>query len=144
MIRNRTLLLALRIIVGGVFVYAGAVKALDPLDFAQNVRNFRVVGQTLSFLTALVLPWIEIFAGLLLAAGFMKRAAALLVALMLVFFIGLTAATIVRGLDVDCGCFGALSRKAGWSLIVEDGVLLFMTIQVLFAGPKSRRPPSPC
>ncbi len=143
MIKNRALLLAFQIIVGGVFVYAGLVKALEPLDFAQNIRNYRLTGQTLSFLTALVLPWLEIFAGLLLASGFMKHAAALLIGLMLIVFIGLTFITIIRGLDVDCGCFGALSRKAGWPLILEDAVMLFMTAQVFFARPRTAPRPQP-
>ena len=131
MVRNKYVLLFFRLLVGAVFVYAGIVKIAEPLDFAESIRNYQLVGQALSFLAALVLPWLEVVCGLSLAFGFPKRAAALLVSLMLGFFILLTLVTIVRGLNVDCGCFGALSRTAGWPLVLEDAAMLYMALSVL-------------
>lgn len=132
MIRSRAVLVLFRVAVGGLFIYSGIVKVLDPLGFAQDVRDYRVVGQALSFLAAVVLPWLEIFAGLFLASGLMKRAAAGIVSGLLIFFIVLVAVTMIRGLDVDCGCFGALSRRAGPGLLLEDAAMLYMALCVLF------------
>jgi uncharacterized membrane protein YphA (DoxX/SURF4 family) len=137
MVRHRTVLLVFRLVLGGLFVYAGAVKALAPLDFAQGIRNYDLAGQALSFVAAIVLPWLEILAGVFLIAGVWKRGAALLVSGLLVFFIVLTAVTMVRGLDIDCGCFGALDRKAGLSVILEDLAMLYLGLCVLLA-PKKR------
>jgi putative oxidoreductase len=137
MVRHRTVLLVFRLVLGGLFVYAGAVKALAPLDFAQGIRNYDLAGQALSFVAAIVLPWLEILAGGFLIAGVWKRGAALLVSGLLVFFIVLTAVTMVRGLDIDCGCFGALDRKAGLSVILEDLAMLYLGLCVLLA-PKKR------
>jgi putative oxidoreductase len=134
--KNKTLLLVFRLALGGLFVYAGVVKVLDPLDFAQNIRNYRLVGQSLSFIAAVVLPWLEILAGVALAAGIWKRASALIISGLLVFFIVLTLVTIARGLDVECGCFGALSRKSGFGVILEDLGMLFMGFCLLFAPAK--------
>ncbi len=125
MIRNRAVLFAFRIVVGGLFLYAGALKIADPLGFAQDIDNYRLVPRAIAFFTALILPWVEVLAGAALVAGLFKRTSAGLISLMLVFFILLVAVTMVRGLDVDCGCFGALSRKAGWTLILEDAAMLF-------------------
>ncbi len=136
MIKNKTLLVVFRLVLGGLFIYAGVVKVLDPLDFAQNIRNYRLVGQSLSFIAAIVLPWLEILAGVALAAGIWKRASALIISGLLVFFILLTLVTIARGLDVDCGCFGALSRKSGFGVILEDLGMLFMGLSLLFAPGK--------
>ncbi len=136
MIKNKTLLVVFRLVLGGLFIYAGVVKVLDPLDFAQNIRNYRLVGQSLSFIAAVVLPWLEILAGVALAAGIWKRASALIISGLLVFFILLTLVTIARGLDVDCGCFGALSRKSGFGVILEDLGMLFMGLSLLFAPGK--------
>jgi putative oxidoreductase len=133
MIKNKTLLVAFRLVLGGLFIYAGVVKVLDPLDFAQNIRNYRLVGQSLSFVVAVVLPWLEILAGVVLAAGIWKRASALIISGLLVFFLLLTLVTIARGLDVDCGCFGALSRKSGFGVVLEDLGMLFMGLSLLFA-----------
>ena len=139
MLKNKTLLVIFRLVLGGLFVYAGVVKVLDPLEFAQNIRNYRLVGQALSFLTAVVLPWLEILAGVALAAGIWKRASALIITGLLVFFILLTLVTIARGLDVECGCFGALSRKSGFGVILEDLGMLFMGLCLLFAPEKRNR-----
>ena len=137
MVRHKTVLLVFRVVLGGLFVYAGAVKVVDPLDFAQNIRNYRLVGQSLAFIAALVLPWLEILAGAFLVAGVWKRGAALVVSGLLVFFIILTAVTMIRGLDVDCGCFGSLSRKSGWGVVLEDLGMLVLGLALLFA-PKKR------
>jgi len=134
-LRNKGVLLAFRLVLGGLFVYAGAVKVLEPLDFAQNVRNYQLVGQSLSFVAAIILPWLEILAGLALILGVWTRGAALAVTGLLVFFIVLTAVTMVRGLDVDCGCFGSLSRKSGWGVILEDLGMLALGLSILLDRP---------
>ncbi|HSA96592.1 MAG TPA: MauE/DoxX family redox-associated membrane protein [Acidobacteriota bacterium] len=136
MVRNRTVLFVFRLVLGGLFVYAGAVKVLAPLDFAQNIRNYDLVGQSLSFVAAVILPWLEILAGAFLIAGIWKRGAAMTISGLLVFFIVLTVLTMIRGLDVDCGCFGAISRKAGLGVILEDLAMLYLGLCVLFAPGK--------
>ena len=133
MIRNRPLLLVFRIVLGGLFIYAGVVKVVDPLGFAQDIRNYRLVGQSISFIAAVVLPWLEILAGTFLVAGVWKRGAALVITGLLVFFIVLTLATMARGLDVECGCFGSLSRKSGWSVVLEDLGMLALGLMLLSA-----------
>jgi len=138
MIRNKTILVVFRVVLGGLFVYAGIVKALEPLDFAQNIRNYQLVGQSLSFVAALVLPWLEILAGAFLVAGIWKRGAALVVSALLVFFIFLTVLTMVRGLDVECGCFGPAARKAGWSVILEDLAMLALGLGLLLEKRQPR------
>jgi len=136
MIRNKPLLLVFRVVLGGLFVYAGVVKVVDPLGFAQDIRNYRLVGQSISFIAAVVLPWLEILAGAFLIAGVWKRGAALVITGLLVFFIVLTLVTMARGLDVDCGCFGSLSRKSGWGVIFEDLGMLVLGLALLFAPRK--------
>jgi uncharacterized membrane protein YphA (DoxX/SURF4 family) len=140
MIRNRAVLLLFRVVVGGLFVYAGVLKIADPLGFAQDIENYRLVPRAIAFLTALFLPWVETLAGAALVVGLFKRTSAGLISVMLVMFIGLVAVTMARGLDVDCGCFGALGRKAGWTLLLEDALMLFMAVQVAFSRPSRRTP----
>jgi putative oxidoreductase len=140
MIRNRLVLLVFRVVVGGVFVYAGALKIADPLGFAQDIQNYRLVPRAVALFAALILPWLETLAGAGLVAGLFKRTNAGLIALMLAGFIVLVTVTMVRGIDVDCGCFGALSRKAGWTLLLEDALLLFMAIQVALSRPRPLSP----
>jgi uncharacterized membrane protein YphA (DoxX/SURF4 family) len=138
MIRHRWLLLLFRVIVGGVFIWAGALKIADPLGFAQSIKNYQVVSPTLALLIAIVLPWVEVLSGALLIIGVLKRSSALLISLLLIGFIGLVALALARGIDTSCGCFGSLSRRADLSLILTDAVLLVFSLGVFFARPTRR------
>ena len=133
MLQNRKLLIIFRLIVGGVFIWAGISKIADPLSFAQNVRNYQLVGPALSFLTAIFLPWVELIAGMWIIIGIYPRSSALLISCLLMFFILLVLITMARGLDVDCGCFGTFSRRADWQLIAEDSLWLALSLALLFS-----------
>jgi len=133
MLQNRNVLLIFRLIVGGVFIWAGISKIADPLSFAQNVRNYQLVGPALSFLTAIFLPWVELIAGMWIIIGIYPRSSALLISCLLMFFIVLVLITMARGLDVDCGCFGTFSRRADWQLIAEDSLWLALSLALLFS-----------
>ena len=135
MIRNRWLLLLLRVIVGGAFIWAGALKIADSLGFAQSIENYQVVPHNLAFLIAVVLPWVEVLSGAFLIIGVYGRSSALLISLLLAGFIGLVALALARGIDTSCGCFGSLSRRADFSLILTDAVLLFFALSIFFSRP---------
>ena len=135
MIRHRWLLLLFRVIVGGVFIWAGALKIADPLGFAQSIKNYQVVPHTLAFLIAVVLPWVEVLSGAFLIIGLYRRSSALIISLLLAGFIALVALALARGIDTSCGCFGSLDRRADFSLILIDAVLLVLAMNIFFARP---------
>jgi putative oxidoreductase len=138
MIRNKYILLAFRLVVGGVFIWAGVSKIIDPLEFAQNISNYRVFPPVISFFLALILPWIEAICGVFLILGIFRSASALLLSGLLAVFLVLVTVTVLRGIDIDCGCFGHLSRKVDYILILEDGVLLFFSLNIYFFHNKVR------
>lgn len=133
MLNNKYFLLFLRLVVGGGFIWAAVTKIADPLAFAQDVKNYRLVGQSLSFITAIFLPWVELIAGVCLIVGVFPRSSALLTSGLLLFFIFLVIITMIRGIDVDCGCFGTFSRRADLWLVLEDSVWLVMSLVLLFS-----------
>ena len=116
--------LILRLVVGGVFVAAGALKLWDPGAFVKDIANYRVLPDACLNLVAITLPWMEVLAGGLLMAGFWKKPSALFIAVMTAVFLGGVGQAVYRHLDIHCGCFGTLeARKVGWTLLAEDGVL---------------------
>ncbi|HEB34627.1 MAG TPA: DoxX family membrane protein [Candidatus Aminicenantes bacterium] len=133
MIRNKYILIAFRLVVGGMFIWAGISKIIDPLGFAQNIANYRVFPEGISFFLALVLPWIEVICGVFLILGIFLSASALLLSGFLVVFLVLIAATLIRGIDIDCGCFGSLSGKVDYKLILTDSILLFFCLNIYFS-----------
>ena len=135
---------AVRILLGVIFIYAALLKIADPVAFAGSVAAYRILPYFASYLTAAVLPFLELSCGLLLISGYRVRGGALIIGAMnLVFMIALTAA-IVRGLDIDCGCFKQGGTKTTpWTALLRDAVFLAMTLFVLRTEAKSDREPSP-
>lgn len=119
-----------RFVVAAVFIWAGVLKVGDPLEFAQSIKNYQVFPHELAFFLAIFLPWVEVLSGALLLVGWLKRASALLISLLLVGFIILVGLALLRGIDTSCGCFGSFSRKADLTLLLTDGLLLYFSLSV--------------
>lgn len=96
-----------RLFVGGLFVYAGWPKALDPHAFAIDIANYRLLPASVLPFVAVTLPWIELVCGLGLIVGFRIRANALVATGMLLVFLYGAVHAIRNGINIDCGCFGS-------------------------------------
>jgi putative oxidoreductase len=100
-------------VIAGIFIYAGVLKVLDPVQLAHDIDHYRILPWSIGVGLAFYLPWLEIFCALaLIFRLFYRGALSILTALVLVFL----AATIgakARGLDITCGCFGHASQN--WS-----------------------------
>lgn len=136
MIKNAYILFIFRLILGGIFIWSGTMKIIDPLEFAQNIENYRVFPQAISFFLALILPWIELFCGLFLILGFFLQASSFLISVLLFCFLILVGSTLLRGVNIDCGCFGALSLKTNYNLFLTDLLLFFFALNI-FLTPKT-------
>ncbi|MEI7432158.1 MAG: MauE/DoxX family redox-associated membrane protein [Betaproteobacteria bacterium] len=118
----------LRMLVGGAFVVAGALKVADPAKFALDVSHYRLVPYELINLVAILLPWIEITSGLFVLAGIWLRAAALVITSLTVMFLVLIVSALARGLNIECGCFGTVGGKhIGLVNLVIDSALLALS-----------------
>jgi len=99
------------LVVAGVFIYAGVVKAFDPIRFASDIDNYKILPWAMSVRLAFYLPWLEIFCGIaLIARRLYVGGLSLLTPLVLIFLVA-TIAAKVRGLDITCGCFGHASQN---------------------------------
>jgi uncharacterized membrane protein YphA (DoxX/SURF4 family) len=128
------LVLAARLLIGGLFIYASVHKIQDPATFAVSVRNYLIVPPEWSNLIALTLPWIEIAVGVFLILGIQTRASALLTTGMLTVFFAAIIYAYSIGLDIDCGCFGSASSSSGRIgivTIIRDGLLLLVSSFIL-------------
>jgi len=125
-LKNKWFILTLRILVGAIFFYAGAIKLQEPLRFADSIATFRMVPDEFINILALGLPPFEIIVGLLLIPGWHSRSAAFCVVLLTVVFAIVLGQALARGLEVDCGCFGAgqPSPFKSWLALWRDLVLM--------------------
>ncbi|MEE8149308.1 MAG: MauE/DoxX family redox-associated membrane protein, partial [candidate division Zixibacteria bacterium] len=86
-----------RIILAGIFIYAAYYKIVDPAAFGKSIWNYHILpAQTINII-AIVLPWLEVLAGIALLVGAYYRGAILWISIMLAFFITALASTIYRG-----------------------------------------------
>lgn len=120
--------LALRIGIGGLFVYAGAVKALDPVLFLKDIESYRLLPYVPAVLTALYLPYLELVAGVCVIFKKLDRGAlGVLMGLVVVFILALVSAW-ARGLDVSCGCFGTRGAGANYPWLLTRDLFILAAI----------------
>jgi putative oxidoreductase len=138
-----------QIALGLFFVVAALPKLVDPPSFAHMIYNYRLVPGALVNLMALVMPWLELLAGLALILGIWTRTSAGLVGALLLVFLVAISLNLARGNAIDCGCFDVSSanrtvdeRLADMRLdILRDLGMLLMVAQILWAkgrGPEGR------
>jgi len=100
------LTLIFRLLVGGVLLVAGAIKAQSPADAASAVAAYKILPIKLAHIVGYALPWLEIAIGILLIIGLSVRFAAITGGVVMLMFIGAIASVWARGMLIDCGCFG--------------------------------------
>ena len=98
--------LVLRLVVGGVWIVAGALKLPEPAQSVSAVRAYQILPSDLVSPVGQLLPVIEVVIGLMLVLGLLTRAAAVASAALFVVFIAGIVSVWVRGINIDCGCFG--------------------------------------
>lgn len=130
----RWAVIACRVVLGLLFLWAAATKLPDMNAFAQDVANYRLVpGALVPFVAASVVG-IEIVAGLALLTGIAARAAAVVVSALLIAFIAFLAQALLRGIDLRCGCFGG-DEVASWWTVGRDLVMLAGSVLVAVTPP---------
>jgi uncharacterized membrane protein YphA (DoxX/SURF4 family) len=145
-----------RLVLGGLFLYAGLVKGIGldlsgdtvhyagPTLFRTEIANYRLGAvYWLIHPAAIVLPWIEVAAGLTLIIGLWVPASAALICAMLIVFNAMVGSAMYRNLDIECGCFGT-NMRVGWLKILENLGLFALGLVAILAHVKARRPsPAP-
>ena len=95
-----------RLTLGGVLFAAGWLKIFTPAKSQMAVRAYEVLPIVIANFLGLVLPWLEIGVGVLLILGIAVRLSAIIGGALMVLFIVAISQAGIRGLSIDCGCFG--------------------------------------
>jgi uncharacterized membrane protein YphA (DoxX/SURF4 family) len=130
---------SLDLIVGGVFIYAGVIKALDPVRFANDIDNYKTIPWFIGVRLAFYLPWLEILCGLALILRILYRGGLLILTTLIGIFIAATVAAKIRGLDITCGCFGHASQH--WSFLQHFALdlAIFGALLTLYFSQRSQK-----
>lgn len=141
LLNNSWLEFGVRWFIGLIFLYACYHKILAPAHFAKIIYGYYLFPGFSINLIAIVLPFIELIAGLAMILGIYPRSAVLIINGMLLLFIVALSINLIRGIQFDCGCFSfgeAGYTYSAWQLLIRDVVFFVGGLQVLFF-PKRRK-----
>ena len=136
---GRIILILLRFGIGGLFVYAGAMKAIDPAGFFTDVDHYRLLPRAAAVAFAFYLPWLEIIGGACVILKKWTHGALAVLLGLIVLFIGAMVSAWVRGLDVSCGCFGRLDGTASYPWLLVRDVLILGALGWMISAEFRRR-----
>jgi len=136
----------IRLGLAALFLWTGAQKLVDPGSFAAAIANYRVLPDALVGVAAVGLPVLEIVIGAALLWPTYAQGAAVLVAALLVLFAAAMAQSKLRGIDLDCGCFGAdQSSQVSWLKVTVNvglAMLAGWTARTRLIAPTPKQPGS--
>lgn len=140
---NKYFLLVLRVLLAGVFIYAGLNKINNPLMFADQIKMYNVIGYSpFLYLMAVFLPWLEIICGIALVSGILLRGSSLILSALSVIFLAVvvyrtigimsTGGVPFTEISFDCGC--GFEPTYAWKKIIENTFLVIFSV-VVFLSP---------
>ncbi|MBI9073340.1 MAG: DoxX family membrane protein [Melioribacteraceae bacterium] len=128
---NKYFVLISRLILSLVFIFAGIEKIISPELFAESINNYRLFPLFTINLIAITIPWIELVTGICLLLGITIKDNLKIINSLMLFFILIVFISVLRGLDIDCGCYGTnAAQKVGFIKILENIILFLMGLQI--------------
>ena len=143
--KMRVLLVAARVVVGMIFVLAALPKIVQPHEFAVAVFRYRLLPDQFVNAAAILMPWVELTAGLCLLLSpspAWRAAGALIILALLAVFTAAIAVDLHRGLDIACGCFSLDPRtgRIGMLSLARNTILAAATAAVLVDALRADSP----
>ncbi len=129
------LLLLARAVLGLVFIVSGWSKIHYPWIFARALLAYELIPEQLVTVIAVVLPWLELLAGLAILVGYATKGSATIIFSLCLAFIVVLSSALWRGLDVSCGCLvGTEWSKVNGAHIAVDLVLSGLAFLLIWRG----------
>jgi uncharacterized membrane protein YphA (DoxX/SURF4 family) len=147
-----------RLVLGGIFVYAGFSKLLLPnahlwpmfvlkfslsmnlASFAQQVESYKMISPAASQAVAHILPFVEIVLGLLLLIGWRLRIWATAITVIMVGFLAVVTRAYLLHMDINCGCFGTPEKLTGMTVVRDGAFTALALLTTIFAFLEARKP----
>lgn len=133
---------AARLVLAGVLLAAAFPKLADPAAFAARLPNYRVFPDVLANILAATAPVYELLAAAALLSGRLYRGGVWLTLALMAVFTALIGSALVRGIDLDCGCFGAAVQAEPVGLLDLARNIVLLGLAGLLAVDLGRRPPA--
>lgn len=133
---------ASRLVLAGLFLWAGILKAMEPELFLQDIESYEILPYRWAWLMSIWLPFLEITAAAaLLTTRRWAQAGAAVIGGLLLAFLGAIISAWARGLSLSCGCFGASDEPANYPWLVTRDVLMLGLVAMIPLTTKDPKKP---
>jgi uncharacterized membrane protein YphA (DoxX/SURF4 family) len=136
-LKSEILKICSRMVLSLIFIFFAIDKIADPVHFAKEINNYKILPDYLINISAIILPWIELFVGFLIFIGAKVKSASIISAGLLIVFIIAVLTAMAKGLNINCGCSGSVAQKVGWVKVFENISLTILCIY-LSVFPESK------
>lgn len=139
----RLLTVLMRLVVGGVFIFSGFTKGVDPWGTAYKITDYLTAmglqdWTGTALFIAVALAAIEFMLGVAIAVGAYRRSAPVLALVLMLVMTPLTLWLAVTGAVPDCGCFGDALHLSNWATFFKNLLLLLGVIYLLLFNKSVR------
>ena len=124
----------LRMLIGCIFVYAGFIKLVEPVqNFQAAISDLNLIPTHLVPWIARIVPWIELIGGTFLLLGYLPRWSSVTISSLSLVFVFLLGASVLAGKGMKpCGCFGESGIKLTTNQMFVLDLLVCMTCLRLY------------
>ena len=147
-----------RLVLGGIFVYAGVAKLTMPNThlwpwfilkfsvstnlsmFQQQVESYKMLSPEMAAQLAHTLPFVEIIVGLMLLVGWRLKIWASLVTLIMLGFLTVVTRAYLLHMDINCGCFGTPEKLTGMTIVRDASISALALLMTYFVFTESKQP----
>lgn len=136
---GKVILLAMRVALAWTFLHAGVLKVWSfaharpaAADFALAIQQYKIIPwPDVTVVLAIYLPWVEICAALGLLLRPLRLGASTLISLMMLVFIIALSSAWMRGLKIECGCFGSGAGPTDYAALLWRDLFLLSAALIL-------------
>jgi hypothetical protein len=130
---NKIIIIMLRFLLSGIFVFSGIMKMLHLSEFSDVVLSIVKIDDFFMDVIVVLLPLVEIIFGFMFILNYHYKIAIMGIIGLLIVFIVLSIYSIVINLNVNCGCFGRIiDNKLGSETLIRNLILLGIGVYLFF------------
>ena len=139
----RLLTVLMRLTVGGVFVFSGFTKGVDPWGACYKITDYLTAWGMhqwtgTALFCAVALAALEFTLGIVIVVGAYRRSAPWIALFLLLVMTPITLWLAVTGAVPDCGCFGDALHLSNWATFGKNVLLLLGVIYLLLFNTSVR------
>ncbi len=136
---SETMIHIARTLLGGVFIFSGFTKGIDPLGNQYQIIDYLEAfgwdwAVPLSLLGAYLLSAFEFMLGIMLLLNIWSKLTAWLTTFVMIFMTFLTLGDALHNTVPDCGCFGKALILSNWQTFYKNLVIDALLLICLFGS----------